>query len=233
MLKGLFNGDSFLGVQIKHFVKEIRHLGRCVRRQNTPNRLLFVLCESFDVLKRMLVFDLTLGSFIERTPQLNNEVDLFNIMFSWKEHLAREDFVKGAPSRPHVDLPRVLLRGEHYFGGAIKASHHVLGQILLPLRRQIATQAKVAYFQVAVFVNQNVGWFEVAVDNVCRVDKFEGAQHLIYKELNVFDFEALVGANHARQVCFHKFRDDVDISEGLLRVANVDHVEKFEHIVVL
>lgn len=57
------------------------------------------------------------------------------------------------------------------------------------------------------------------------MDKFEGAKHLIYKELNVFDFEVLVGANHARQICLHEFCDDVDVSEGLPRVTNVDHVK--------
>lgn len=153
VLQGLLDRDSLLWVQVKHFVKKVGHFWANLGRQNTSYGLLFVLLKSLDILQSMLVLDLTFGGFVERTAQLDNQIYLLDVVLAREENLAGEDLVKGAPSRPHVHLPRVLLRGEHDFGGAIKARHHILSQILLLLLREAATQAKVTYFEVTIFVD--------------------------------------------------------------------------------
>jgi hypothetical protein len=80
---------------------------------------------------------------------------------------------------PHVDRLVVLLPREHDLGRPVVARRDVARH----LRVLEPGEPKVAELEVAVFVDENVGRLEVAVDDAGRVDVFQAAEHLVEKVL--------------------------------------------------
>lgn len=78
----------------------------------------------------------------------------------------------------------VHLERQHDLGCAVPPSRHIFGHQagFLPSGRaglDAPRKAEIAYFQVAVCVEEEIGWFEIAVDNVSAVDGLEGSQGLV------------------------------------------------------
>lgn len=111
-----------------------------------------------------------------------------------------------------------------------------LGMVLLGLELFFvfvaSGESEVAYFEVAVFVDENVAWLEVAVDDVCGVHVEEPPEDLVDEVLDVLVGEFLAGVDDAVEVCFHELGDDVDVVEAGLGVGLVD-VEEADDVLVL
>lgn len=81
----------------------------------------------------------------------------------------QQQFRQDAPDRPHIDGRRVGIAGEQQLGRPIPARDDVLGHKGRGLGAGPG-QAKVANFEVAGGVEEEVGGLEVAVKDVGRVD---------------------------------------------------------------
>ena len=62
---------------------------------------------------------------------------------------------------------------EHNFRGAIIPGNNILSEVLTLLLGQVPAKAEVAYFQIAVFVEEDVRRLQVSVDDFCGVKILE------------------------------------------------------------
>lgn len=117
-----------------------------------------------------------------------------------------------AADAPHVELVGLLLGVEDDLWGAVPPRHDLLGQLIIS-REWVegARQAEVAYLQVTVLVDEDVGWFDVAVDNPRTVHVEGAAQDLVGEVLDVLVGHFLFGVDDAVQVGVHQFCDDLDV----------------------
>ena len=84
----------------------------------------------------------------------------------------------------------VLLKRQHDFGCTIPASSDIFGhetsfgsRWFRGLNRPSKTE--IADLKVTVCIKQQIGWFEVSMDNVGGVQRLEGAQGLVDEVLGV------------------------------------------------
>lgn len=103
----------------------------------------------------------------------------------------------------------VLFKGQHDFWCTIPTCGDIFGHEagfgaawLRGLNRPCET--KVTYFEVAICVEEQIGRFQVTVDDICRVKCLECTQGLIYKVLCVVIREILC-SDDSVHVGFHKF----------------------------
>ena len=50
------------------------------------------------------------------------------------------------------------------------------------------------------------------MDDLSRMQEFEGAQYLVDEILNVFCDESLLGPDHSIEISLHQLTDEVDVS---------------------
>lgn len=101
-------------------------------------------------------------------------------ILAWEERLSFQHFSENASRAPDVDGDVVLLPCQHDLGGTVVSRRNVsrhLGVLN-------TSQSKVANLQVAVLVHQDVGGFQIAMDDTCRVDVFQTTQNLIQEVLD-------------------------------------------------
>lgn len=86
-----------------------------------------------------------------------------------EEWLSFQHLCENTPGTPNVHLNVIFLPCEHDFGRAIVSRGDVAGHlwILYP------GKAKVANFQIAVLVDEDIAGFEVAMDDTGGVDIFQ------------------------------------------------------------
>ena len=90
----------------------------------------------------------------------------------------------------------VVRKAEHDLGGAIPPRRDILGHKALLLRLIEPTrEPKIAYFEFAVRVHEQVSRLEVAVEHVSGVDIFQAAQRLVDERLEVRVRKRLTGTN--------------------------------------
>lgn len=92
-----------------------------------------------------------------------------------EQRSALQHFSKNACRAPDIHLARVRLPGEHDLRRAIVPRRDVAGH----LRFLQTGQAEIADFEVAVLVDENVAWLEVAMDEASRMDVFQSALCLL------------------------------------------------------
>ena len=97
-----------------------------------------------------------------------------------------------APEPPRLG---VLLEREHDLGGAIPPRRDVFGhEPCLGARElgglDVPRQPEITRFEIAVSVEEEVRGFEIAIDDVGRVESFEHTEGLVYKALRVVVGEA-------------------------------------------
>mmetsp|Transcript_887 Transcript_887/g.1207 ORF Transcript_887/g.1207 Transcript_887/m.1207 type:complete len:129 (-) Transcript_887:166-552(-) len=70
------------------------------------------------------------------------------------------------------------------------------------------------------------------MDNVGGVEEFEGAQNLVDEVLDVLCEQLLSRADHSAQVRLHQLANQVNITEHLSCLWDVDDVEEAEHVLM-
>ena len=85
------------------------------------------------------------------------------MIFAWKERLALEHLREYASCTPYVNLDVIFLPCEHDFRGAIIAGRDVARHLGV----LDSGETEIADLQVAIFIDQDVAWFEVAVNDTC------------------------------------------------------------------
>lgn len=91
------------------------------------------------------------------------------MVFAGEERLGCEHLSENTSRAPDVHLHVIFLPGEHNFRCSVVSRRHITSH----LRVLNSGQAKVANLEIAVFIDQDVAWFEIAVDNSSRMDVFE------------------------------------------------------------
>lgn len=101
---------------------------------------------------------------------------------------------------------RIALEAQHDLGGSIPSSGDILGHIssiLLWVHRKASSQTKIADLQLTVCIDEQISGFQVAVENVGRVNVLEPAENLIDERLEVSVGKRLAGADNGGKVTFH------------------------------
>lgn len=82
------------------------------------------------------------------------------------------------------------------------------------MQQHVHSQQARSYLEVAVGVQEEVGWLEITVEDVGRVHALEGAESLVDKILTVVVAEVL-GPDDSVHVCLHQLLDQVHLLERL------------------
>lgn len=109
------------------------------------------------------------------TQDLGDDTELIDVVLPREKRLARQHFSKDASDTPNVYFLVILSPGEHDLGGAVESSGHIAGHILF----LHTGQAKVANFEIAVFIDENIAWFEIAMDHAGGMDIFEATLSVV------------------------------------------------------
>ena len=91
------------------------------------------------------------------------------MVFTGEQRLAVQHLCENTARTPDVDLNVVLLPCEHDLGRAVVSGRDVAGH----LRVLDAGQTKIADFEIAVFVDQNIAGFKIAMHDTGRVHIFQ------------------------------------------------------------
>lgn len=119
--------------------------------------------------------------------------------------LATQHLCEDTSHRPHINGLGVLLESQHNFGRTVPTRGNIFcheARVVL-LRRSRTSQTKVADFQIAVSVEEQVRGLEIAVEHVGRVHGLESAQGLVDEVLAVVVGEVL-GADDTVHVRLHE-----------------------------
>jgi len=76
------------------------------------------------------------------------------------------------------------------------------------LRGGRASEAEIANLEVAIGIEEQVGWLEISVENVCGVHSLEGAEGLVDEVLAVV-IRQILCANNTVHIGLHKLLCDV------------------------
>ena len=104
-----------------------------------------------------------------RAKQIRNDRELVHMVLAWEKRLALKHLCKDAACAPDINLHIVLLPREHNLGRAVVSGRDITGH----LRVLNTGETKVADFQIAVFVDENVAGLEIAMDDTGRVNIFQ------------------------------------------------------------
>lgn len=102
-------------------------------------------------------------------PQkLGNQDELMHMVSPREENFPENHLCQNTSNAPHIHGVVVVLPGQHDLRRAVVSSGDVAGHLGV----LFSGQAKVTNFQVAVIVDQNVAWLEVAVNDSGRMNVF-------------------------------------------------------------
>lgn len=107
--------------------------------------------------------------------ELQDDLDLVERRVAGEDGLASVHLTQNATHRPHIDGLGVAGGSQQYLRSAVPPRGHVLGHHGLTLARRgyRARQSEIGEFGEAVGVEQDVGGFEVTVDELAGVHIFE------------------------------------------------------------
>lgn len=232
--QGLVNGDATVRVESQHLFNQI-------------NRLLVGAAEQLIEIFTAIEWQLSHESAVVRILDLVNEVGfwlshqigyhhhLFLLRLSGQQWLPSNEFSENTANAPNINGRRVLPPRENHFRSSIPARCDVVGERGLRGHQRVnigARQSKVANFEVAVAVDEQVAGLQVAMEDTARVDVLKASQNLVQEELNVLVAEHLIGFNDLSQVGFHQVRHDVQLIEILQRTWLQNAFDR-EHVFVV
>ena len=105
------------------------------------------------------------------TQELRDDAELVDVIFAREQRFPLKHLSKDAPCAPNIHLNVVFLPCEHDLWGTVVPRRHVARHLWV----LDACQTKVTDFQITVLIDEDIGRFEVAVDNACAVDILEAA----------------------------------------------------------
>ena len=98
-----------------------------------------------------------------------------------EERLATQHLRQNAAHRPYVDRLGVFLKCQHDLRRTVPSGSHIFcheARVVL-LRRSRTSQAEIADFQIAISVEQEVGWLEISVEHIGGMHGLESTQSLV------------------------------------------------------
>lgn len=119
-----------------------------------------------------------------RSEQLCDDGELVDVILAREQRSTSQHLGEDAPRTPDIDLDVVLLPCQHDLGGTVVARRDVAGHLGV----LDTGEAKVADLEVAVFVDEDVAWFEVSVDDAGGMYILEASLY----EVNKCNLPALI-----------------------------------------
>jgi hypothetical protein len=127
----------------------------------------------------------SLDNIIGRCAQeFSDDGKLVNMILSREKWFSFQHFGENATSTPNINLDIILLPCKHDFGSSVVSG----GDITSHLWILNTGKTEIANLQVTVFVDEDVGGFEITMNDTCRVNVFEAT----LDEL-AMDLEGLMG----------------------------------------
>lgn len=224
--KGILDGDTLGRVEGKQFLQQVESQVVALGEQGLERDLLlerqradvFSCPARFD---SVVVFHCWCSQHIEDKSQLvvvyYSMLESINTpgegpgvgkltVFPRKQRLSAQHLGQYAAHTPYVNGFCVFLEGQHDFRRTVPASRHVFrheSRVVVGGRCR-TSQTEVADFQITVGVQQQVRRFQVSVQHVGRVHRFERSQRLVDEVLAVVVREVLRPDN-TMHVGFHQF----------------------------
>mmetsp|Transcript_54149 Transcript_54149/g.144737 ORF Transcript_54149/g.144737 Transcript_54149/m.144737 type:complete len:262 (-) Transcript_54149:276-1061(-) len=227
MLQCLLHGAPFIGIEQESFAQEIECTWRRVRKQLLQGNR-FCKLQRLDEASALVV-QCFVQIFLSRSSKhMDDECQLMARIVSRKERLPSEHLRENAPDRPDINCHGVVAPRTQHFWRTIPARAHVFRHGKLVLTLLDPCKSKVANFQVAVRVDQQISRLQVPMDDLCRMDVLQAAHDLVQEELAVVISQQLRTSEDRRKVRLHQLRDDVDILKSAhhARQKNMPHVDE-------
>lgn len=131
-------------------------------------------------------------------------VELINIISPFEKWSSTKQFRENASNGPHINCLvlvgtpgikekkptsfRVTLETQHDLGCTIPSGCNILGhvpRIFLRVHRETSGQSKIANLQLTIGIDQQVTRFQIAMENVGRVNIFQTAEDLVDEGLEM------------------------------------------------
>eukprot|EP00962_Isochrysis_galbana_P009630 scaffold2684_cov124-Isochrysis_galbana.AAC.11 len=143
---------------------------------------------------------------------LDDQAELVQIVATGQQRLARHHLSENAAACPDVNRSRIRLVLEQQLWSAVPARHDVLSEphvfdLCTWVHR--ARQPKVANLQVTILVDQEIAWFQIAVQHMGRMERMDTAQDLVEEVLKMLFREWLFRVNDVVQVGIHQLCHDI------------------------
>jgi len=155
------------------------------------------------------------------------------VIFSGEQGLATQHLSQDTANGPNINGLGVLLESQHNLRGSVPAGcdvfSHETGVVFL--RGGRASEAEIANLEVAIGIEEQVGWLEISVENVCGVHSLEGAEGLVDKVLAVV-IRQILCANNTVHIGLHKLLDEIDFGEGLIAAGFLDVEDRYNVLMV-
>jgi hypothetical protein len=145
-----------------------------------------------------------------------------------EEGTPSEELSEDTSNGPDVDCLGVHLERQHDLGCTVPTGSHIFRHDANLLAcgdagLDASGQSEVANLEIAVGIEKQVGGFQVAMDNVGAVNRFEGAQSLVNEILTVIIRQVLSPDNTVK-ISLHQLLDEVDFFE-LIQSGRLDDVQ--------
>ena len=131
---------------------------------------------------------------------------------AWKNRFSLENLSYQASQAPDIDGLRVICRTDQNLRSPVPTSGNVLSEnvIFFLLLIQGAHKSKITQFGVTVFINQDVGRFQVSVDEPAGVNVEHGFTDLVENPLFMF-FLQNTFSDQSKQINVHVLKDQINI----------------------
>lgn len=166
---------------------------------------------------------------------------LINIIITGQVRLPPQEFGKDTPHTPKINRFGILMTSKHNLWRPVPSRHHIFRQqirwlaiiveILIVSGGYTPGQSKITYLKVAVGIDEEIGWFEITVDDIGRMHVFHSTQDLIEKVLHVINGQGLLGVDDPMEVGLHEICHNVHVTkifhvscEGRHHIHNRDDV---------
>jgi hypothetical protein len=144
-----------------------------------------------------------------------------------EERVFRQNFSEDASDAPHISFLVIAVGAEQNFGSSVPLGGNSFGEHVAILAEvvEMSGQAKICKFELALGGKQEVGGFEISVQDMCRVKVVKSLKELIEDILlvNLLEFVLVDGSV---EVGAHVFKHQVDVSAwgGGMNLAKFDDV---------
>jgi len=130
-------------------------------------------------------------------------------VLSGEQRSALEHLCEDTSCAPDIYSYVVLLPCEHDLGSTIVSGGHVSRHLWV----LNSGQTEVTDFEIAIFVDQNVGRLEVSVNDARTVDVFKTSEDLVQEILDKLLFER-PRCEETVEVCSEELRHKVNVFQG-------------------
>lgn len=127
-------------------------------------------------------------------------------VFAGEKRLAAQHLRENTTNTPYVDGFGVLLEGQHDLWSTIPSRGDIFGhetRIVIGGSGR-SSETKITHFEITVGVQKQIGWFQISVEDVCRMHGLQSSESLVNEVLTVVVGEILC-SDDTMHIGFHQF----------------------------